>query len=86
MEMTLSIAVQLVDGHADYANIRDSPRTDRLRTPQTPDVHPLITISLVNWRNPFAEQDLKMMMPSSRQQNSGSDALVQSFTVLAYRL
>lgn len=33
----------------------------------------------------FAEQDLKMMMPSLRPLNSGSIVLVQSFTVLAFR-
>jgi hypothetical protein len=36
-EMTPSVAIHLVGGHADYVNICDSPRTGRPHTAQTPD-------------------------------------------------
>jgi hypothetical protein len=37
MEMMLSITVQLVGGHAEYANIRGPLRSSRSHTAQTPD-------------------------------------------------
>jgi hypothetical protein len=44
----------------------------------------LLYKSHLDWLH-FLIQDLKMMMPSLRSLNGGSDGLVQSLTMLAYR-
>jgi hypothetical protein len=79
--MTLSIAVQLVGGHAHYANIRDSPSNGRLHTAHTPDSVQRVNNMVLEDRR----MTVKGMEASLWPLNSGSDVLVQSFTALAYR-